>query len=203
MKYGVYQKWIRVSNRFCKYPPFKIEAKRNGRGVYQHADVDGAKPDFLENDWLYLTASQTSKISTMINKIEHLGIAVKDIDTSNELFTKLLGKAHYKTETVESEGVSTSFFQVGETKIELLESKKEDSAIGKFLAKKGEGIHHIAYAVDDIHAEMVRLEGEGFTLIHKEPFKGADNKLVCFLHPKSTNGVLVELCQDDLVDSGQ
>lgn len=132
----------------------------------------------------------------MIKKIEHIGIAVKDINSSNDLFKKLFGKEHYKTETVESEGVSTSFFMLGETKIELLEAKTETSAIAKFIEKKGEGIHHIAYEVDDIFEEMKRLESEGFEVLNKEPKKGADNKLIFFLHPKSTNGVLVELCQE-------
>ena len=132
----------------------------------------------------------------MIKKIEHIGIAVKDINSSNDLFKKLFGKEHYKTETVESEGVSTSFFMVGDTKIELLEAKTETSAIAKFIQKKGEGIHHIAYEVDDIYEEMKRLESEGFEVLNKEPKKGADNKLIFFLHPKSTNGVLVELCQE-------
>ena len=134
-------------------------------------------------------------------KIEHLGIAVKNIADSDLLFTKLLGKKPYKTEEVESEGVKTSFFQLGETKIELLEATKEDSAIAKFIEKKGEGIHHIAYEVADIHAEMQRLKDEGFQLIHETPKKGADNKLICFLHPKTTNGVLVELCQEIKGDS--
>lgn len=129
-------------------------------------------------------------------KVEHIGIAVKSIQDSDHLFLKLFGKAAYKMEEVASEGVRTSFFQMGETKIELLEASNEDSAIAKFIAKKGEGIHHIAFEVEDIYQEMARLEGEGFTLIHKEPKKGADNKLICFLHPKSTNGVLVELCQE-------
>ena len=132
----------------------------------------------------------------MIKKIEHIGIAVKDINSSNDLFKRLFGKEHYKTETVESEGVSTSFFMVGDTKIELLEAKTETSAIAKFIEKKGEGIHHIAYEVDDIYEEMKRLESEGFEILNKEPKKGADNKLIFFLHPKSTNGVLVELCQE-------
>ena len=132
----------------------------------------------------------------MIKKIEHIGIAVKDINSSNDLFKKLFGKEHYKTETVESEGVSTSFFMVGETKIELLEAKTETSAIAKFIDKKGEGIHHIAYEVDNIFEEMDRLKNEGFEVLNKEPKKGADNKLIFFLHPKSTNGVLVELCQE-------
>lgn len=129
-------------------------------------------------------------------KVEHIGIAVKNLAKSNELFSKLYGRKHYKTEEVASEGVNTSFFQVGETKIELLEATKEDSPIAKFIAKKGEGIHHIAYDVADIHAEMKRLSKEGFTLLNEIPKKGADNKLVCFLHPNTTNGVLVELCQE-------
>ncbi len=132
----------------------------------------------------------------MIKKIEHIGIAVKDINSSNDLFKKLFGKEQYKMEVVESEGVSTSFFMLGETKIELLEAKTETSAIAKFIEKKGEGIHHIAYEVDDIYEEMKRLESEGFEVLNKEPKKGADNKLIFFLHPKSTNGVLVELCQE-------
>lgn len=115
--------------------------------------------------------------------------------SANELFSKLFGKKAYKSEKVDREGVTTTFFQMGETKIELLEATNPDSPIAKFIEKKGEGIHHIAYEVDDIRAEMTRLEKEGFTLLSKEPQKGADNKLICFLHPKSTNGVLVELCQ--------
>ena len=129
-------------------------------------------------------------------KIEHLGIAVKSLAHSDVLFSKLLGVSPYKTEEVESEGVRTSFFQLGETKIELLEATQEDSAIAKFIEKKGEGIHHIAYEVTDIYAEMQRLKDEGFQLIHESPKQGADNKLICFLHPKSTNGVLIELCQE-------
>ncbi len=132
----------------------------------------------------------------MIQKIEHIGIAVKDLNHSNELFKKLFGKDHYKVEAVESEGVSTSFFMLGETKIELLQATNEDSAIAKFIDKKGEGIHHIAYAVDNINSEMERLKSEGFEILNKEPKHGADNKLICFLHPKSTNGILVELCQE-------
>ncbi|GAB4133411.1 MAG: methylmalonyl-CoA epimerase [Bacteroidia bacterium] len=131
-----------------------------------------------------------------MRKIEHIGIAVADLNKSNELFTKLFGKAPYKTETVESEGVSTSFFMMGESKIELLEATRPDSPIAKFIEKKGEGIHHIAYDVEDILAEMERLKKEGFVLLNETPKKGADNKLVCFLHPKGTNGVLVELCQE-------
>ncbi|MEP5363436.1 MAG: methylmalonyl-CoA epimerase [Reichenbachiella sp.] len=129
-------------------------------------------------------------------KLEHIGIAVKNLKDSDQLFEQIFGQPSYKVETVASENVSTSFFKVGESKVELLEATDEDSAIAKFIAKKGEGIHHLAFEVEDIHAEMKRLEGEGFQLINKEPKKGADNKLVCFLHPKSSNGVLVELCQE-------
>ncbi|MBS1764114.1 MAG: methylmalonyl-CoA epimerase [Bacteroidetes bacterium] len=129
-------------------------------------------------------------------KVEHIGIAVKHLKESNLLFEKLLGTAPYKEETVSSENVITSFFKTGETKIELLESSHPDSAISKFIEKRGEGIHHIAFEVEDIFAEMNRLEKEGFLLLNKEPKKGADNKLVCFLHPKSSNGVLIELCQE-------
>ena len=132
----------------------------------------------------------------MIKKIEHLGIAVKDINASNDLFTKLFGKQPYKLEEVESEGVKTSFFMIGESKIELLEATNSDSAIAKFIEKKGEGIHHIAFEVDDIDAEIARLKNEGFELIHTTPKDGADNKRIAFLHPKSTNGVLIELCQE-------
>jgi methylmalonyl-CoA/ethylmalonyl-CoA epimerase len=127
--------------------------------------------------------------------IEHIGIAVKNLAFSNDLFTKLLGTAPYKQEGVESEGVMTSFFQTGQTKIELLEATNPDSPIAKFIEKKGEGIHHIAFEVADILAEMERLKSEGFILLNEVPKKGADNKLVCFLHPKGTNSVLVELCQ--------
>lgn len=129
-------------------------------------------------------------------KVEHIGIAVKNIANANELFTKLFGKEAYKQEQVENEGVLTSFFRLGETKIELLEATTENSAIKKFIDKKGEGIHHIAFQVEDIYKEMERLRKEGFTLLSDEPKKGADNKLICFLHPKSSNGVLVELCQE-------
>lgn len=131
-----------------------------------------------------------------MEKIEHIGIAVKDLNTSNELFAALLGAPHYKIEAVESEGVKTSFFQSGPNKIELLEATHRDSPIAKFIEKKGEGIHHIAFAVADIEAEIERLSKEGFTVLNKTPKLGADNKLVAFLHPKSTNGVLIELCQD-------
>ncbi|WP_420571168.1 methylmalonyl-CoA epimerase [Kordia sp.] len=131
-----------------------------------------------------------------MNKIEHIGIAVKDIEASNQLFAKLFNKEHYKMEEVESEGVKTSFFQLGESKIELLEATRDDSPIAKFIAKKGEGVHHIAFDVTDIHAEVERLKGEGFIVLNETPKKGADNKLVVFLHPKSTNGTLIELCQE-------
>jgi len=128
--------------------------------------------------------------------VEHIGIAVKNCQASNHLFEKLLGVAPYKAENVESEAVSTSFFQVGTTKIELLEATSDTSAIAKFIGRKGEGIHHIAFEVEDIHAEMERLKADGFQLLNEAPKRGADNKLVCFVHPKSANGVLVELCQE-------
>lgn len=129
-------------------------------------------------------------------RVEHIGIAVKALEKSNPLFAALLGGDHYKIETVESEGVSTSFFKSGATKIELLEATRADSPIAKFIEKRGEGIHHIAFEVDDIHAEMKRLAEAGFQLLQDTPKQGADNKLICFLHPKTTNGVLVELCQE-------
>ena len=132
----------------------------------------------------------------MMLKIEHIGIAVKNIQVSNELFRKIFNTSHYNTEAVASEGVTTSFFKVGDNKIELLEAMHEESPVAKFIEKKGEGIHHIAFAVDDIIQEMDRLEKEGFVLLNKIPKQGADNKLVCFLHPKGTNGVLIELCQE-------
>jgi methylmalonyl-CoA/ethylmalonyl-CoA epimerase len=132
----------------------------------------------------------------MIKKIEHIGIAVKNIETANEIYSKLLGVAPYKSEEVESEMVITSFFKTGENKIELLEAKSAESAISKFIEKKGEGIHHIAFEVDDIVAEMENLKNLGFTLLSDKPKPGADNKLICFVHPKSANGVLVELCQE-------
>jgi methylmalonyl-CoA/ethylmalonyl-CoA epimerase len=131
-----------------------------------------------------------------MEKIEHIGIAVKNLEESNNLFEKLFGKPHYKIESVEREGVNTSFFKVGPNKIELLEATTSESPIAKFLEKKGEGIHHIAFAVDDIYAEILRLKSEGFVVLNETPKKGADNKLVAFLHPKSSNGVLIELCQE-------
>ncbi len=130
-----------------------------------------------------------------MNKIEHIGIAVKSLEVSNLVFEKLLGVPAYKEEEVASEGVRTSFFQNGPNKIELLEATSAESPIAKFLDKKGEGIHHIAFDVDDIEAEIKRLTNEGFTVLNQIPKKGADNKLVAFLHPKTTNGVLIELCQ--------
>ena len=130
-----------------------------------------------------------------MNKIEHIGIAVKNIAAAGSIYEKLLGVKSYKTEVVENENVVTGFFQTGENKIELLEASSENSAIYKFIEKKGEGLHHIAFDVDDILAEMKRLKGEGFILLNEEPKAGADNKLVCFVHPKSANGVLIELCQ--------
>jgi len=131
-----------------------------------------------------------------MRKIEHIGIAVKSLETSNLLFEKLFGVPAYKQEEVASEGVKTSFFMNGLNKIELLEATHSESPIAKFIDKKGEGIHHIAFDVADIISEMERLKGEGFVLLNEVPKKGADNKLVAFLHPKGTNGVLIELCQE-------
>lgn len=131
-----------------------------------------------------------------MRKIEHIGIAVKDLDASNDLFEKIFGAKNYKVESVASEGVKTSFFQVGPNKIELLEATKPGSPIAKFIEKKGEGIHHIAFDVEDIEGEITRLKAEGFVVLNENPKLGADNKLVAFLHPKSTNGVLIELCQE-------
>ncbi len=132
----------------------------------------------------------------MMMNIEHIGIAVKSLSDSNKLFAALLGNEHYKIESVASESVDTSFFKVGETKVELLQATSPDSPIAKFIEKKGEGIHHIAFAVKDIRAEMDRLSKEGFVVLNTEPKIGADNKLICFLHPKTINGVLIELCQE-------
>ena len=129
-----------------------------------------------------------------MNKIEHIGIAVKDLSVSVPLFEKLLETSCYKTEQVETEKVNTAFFRQGDTKIELLESTAPDGIISNYINKRGEGLHHIAFEVTDIHAEMKRLKAAGFVLLNEEPKEGADNKLVCFLHPKSANGVLVELC---------
>jgi len=132
----------------------------------------------------------------MIKKIEHVGIAVKDLEKSNKLFKKLLGQASYKTEIVESENVTTSFFKIGEQKIELLKSTAENSSVSRFLDRRGEGMHHLALHVEDIPKEIQRLENEGFSFVSKTPVKGADNKMIVFLHPKTTNGVLIELCQE-------
>lgn len=129
-------------------------------------------------------------------RIEHIGIAVKDLSAAEEIYTRLLGAEPYKRETVESEGVITSFFRTGPNKIELLESTRPDGPIAKAIEKRGEGIHHIAFEVADIVAEMARLKAEGFQLLNEQPKRGADNKLVCFVHPKSAGGVLVELCQE-------
>ena len=131
-----------------------------------------------------------------MKKIEHIGIAVSDIEKSNLLFSKIFGKDYYKSEVVESEGVLTSFFQIGENKIELVSSTNDESPIHKYLQKNREGMHHIAFDVDDIFSEMIRLKKEGIRLLNENPQRGADNKLICFLHPKDTNGVLIELCQE-------
>lgn len=131
-----------------------------------------------------------------MEKLEHIGIAVKNLDQANVLYEKLLGKAHYKVESVESEGVRTSFFDVGGVKIELLEASREDSPIARFIEKRGEGIHHLAFEVEDIRKSIEDYQGQGFAPVHQEPKKGADNKMICFLHPKSTGGVLIELCQE-------
>lgn len=131
-----------------------------------------------------------------MNKVEHIGIAVRSLDEAIPLYEKLLNTPCYKTELVENEQVNTAFFKTGESKIELLESTDPDGVIAKFIAKKGQGLHHIAFEVDDIVAEMRRLQQAGFTLLQEEPKKGADNKLICFLHPQSTQGVLIEICQE-------
>ena len=130
-----------------------------------------------------------------MRKIEHIGIAVQNIEASNKVFTKIFGKENYKSEIVESEGVVTSFFQVGENKLELVSATKLDSPIAKYLEKNREGMHHIAFDVEDIEKEMIRLRNEGVRILNEKPKQGADNKLICFLHPKDTNGVLIELCQ--------
>ena len=130
-----------------------------------------------------------------MKKIEHIGIAVQNIEASNKIFAKIFGKDSYKLEKVESEGVITSFFEIGENKIELVASTTEESVISKYLEKWGEGLHHIAFSVEDIEKEMTRLKKEGIRLLNEIPKNGADNQLICFLHPKDTNGVLIELCQ--------
>ncbi len=131
-----------------------------------------------------------------MRRIEHIGIAVKDLEAANKTYKAVLGAEHYKIETVESEGVMTSFFKIGESKIELLAATRADSPVAKFIEKRGEGIHHMAFYVDDIKAEIERLKGEGFRLLNEQPKPGADNKIVAFMHPKDANGVLVELCQE-------
>ena len=131
-----------------------------------------------------------------MQKLEHIGIAVKNIEAANKLFAALLGREHYKIEEVPSEGVRTSFFELGGVKIELLEASRVDSPIARFIEKKGEGIHHLAFEVADIRQSIVDYEAEGFVPINPEPKKGADNKMICFLHPKSTQGVLIELCEE-------
>ncbi len=131
-----------------------------------------------------------------MNKIEHIGIAVKNLSDASLVYERLLGVKSYKKEEVESEQVITGFFKIGESKLELLQATSNESAISKFIEKRGEGIHHIAFAVADIKAEMERLKKEGFVLLNEVPKKGADNKLVCFVHPKSAHGILIELCQD-------
>ena len=152
--------------------------------------IDGTKRDVVHN---YI-----KNLQTMLNRIEHLGIAIKSLETSDHLFAKLLGKTPYKQEAVEREGVKTSFFMVGESKIELLEATNPESPIAKFIDKKGEGIHHIAFAVEDILAAVERMKNDGFQPISTHPKNGADNKLVFFFHPKSANGVLIELCQEKM-----
>jgi methylmalonyl-CoA/ethylmalonyl-CoA epimerase len=131
-----------------------------------------------------------------MRKVEHIGIAVKDIEASNKVFAKIFGKESYKSEAVASEGVITSFFQIGENKIELVAATNDESPIAKYLAKNREGMHHITFDVEDVEKEMERLQKEGIRTLNDKPKKGADNKLICFLHPKDTNGVLIELCQE-------
>jgi methylmalonyl-CoA/ethylmalonyl-CoA epimerase len=137
-----------------------------------------------------------SNLLSEMNKIEHIGIAVKDLDLSCDLYEKLLGTGAYKRELVASEGVATAFFQTGGNKIELLAATADDSPVAAFLQKRGEGVHHIAFDVENIYEEMERLKSNGFVLLNDRPKAGADNKLICFVHPKGTNGVLIELCQE-------
>ena len=154
----------------------------------------------LKFQWLNFRFSQ--KVSsldaklTIMEKLEHIGIAVKNIDKANSTFAQLLGRTHYKIEEVESEGVRTSFFELGGVKIELLEATRDDSPIAKFIEKRGEGIHHLAFEVENIRKSIDQYREQGFDVINDEPKKGADNKMICFLHPKSTVGVLIELCQE-------
>ncbi len=145
---------------------------------------------------VFLTIISISNFLLLMKKIDHIGIAVKDIKSSNKLFTKIFGKENYKAEVVESEGVVTSFFKIGENKIELVAATNSESPIQKYLEKNREGMHHLALEVEDIYSEMERIKKEGIRLLNKVPKKGADNKLICFLHPKDTNGVLIELCQE-------
>jgi methylmalonyl-CoA/ethylmalonyl-CoA epimerase len=148
----------------------------------------------VQSDKVFYLCS--NKLQLKMRKIEHIGIAVNSLEVSNLVFEKLFGAPAYKSEMVESEGVNTSFFMNGPNKIELLEATNPESPIAKFLEKKGEGIHHIAFDVEDIVSEIARLKAEGFMVLNEVPKKGADNKLVAFLHPKTTNGVLIELCQE-------
>lgn len=148
------------------------------------------------NENSYLRGMHLKGKIQKMEKIEHIGIAVKDLKAANKTYETLLGKPPYKQEAVKSEGVITSFFEAGDSKIELLAATTPESPIAKFINKRGEGIHHIAFKVSDIRSEMTRLQAEGFTLLNEQPKAGADNKLVAFLHPKSSHGVLVELCQD-------
>ena len=151
---------------------------------------------YFTSGCFYLTSFLPKYEKAYMLKVEHIGIAVQDLSTAIPLYEKLLNTSCYKTEKITSENVNTAFYKQGNTKIELLESLSAESAIAKFIAKRGEGLHHIAFEVEDIAAEMKRLQEEGFTLINDLPKKGADNKLVCFLHPKDTHGVLIELCQE-------
>lgn len=146
--------------------------------------------------WSAMDTWQEKDVLDIFRKVEHIGIAVDDLEAAGKTYESLLGVACYKTEEVPSEGVRTAFYQVGETKIELLESTNEDGPIAKFIQKRGPGVHHIAFDVADIHAAMQRLSSAGFTLISDTPSRGADNKLVCFVHPRSTGGTLIELCQE-------
>jgi len=155
-----------------------------------------SKPETLPFQEKFPHFCEIKHYPTIMVRVEHIGIAVKDLNKVNDLYEKLFGQAAYKSERVDSEHVETSFFQVGDTKIEFLEATEGDSAIAKYVDKKGEGMHHIAFEVEDIQLEMERLRGEGFQLINETPKRGADNKWVCFIHPKTTNGVLVEICQE-------
>jgi methylmalonyl-CoA/ethylmalonyl-CoA epimerase len=152
--------------------------------------------EVISGHWPILPISESLLKTLLMQKIEHIGIAVKNLSEAIPRYEKLLNTPCYKTELVESEKVNTAFFKTGENKVELLESTDPDGVIARFISKKGEGLHHIAFDVADIEAEMKRLEGEGFVLLNEKPKEGADNKLVCFLHPKHTQGVLIELCME-------